>query len=158
MYTVIGLWKPNPPGAYRWQRVRVLTSSHSTLYHHIPPSTNHLSLSHVCYIHDMNHSSSSSSFQALFNAALEDYTNKTGTKLLDHPLAKQFDKCDSVESISTLLQVQAREFREFRGEDGKIMTPLKRVVHVLHTFSTSPVFGEGVGLVCSKSLISNPPT
>ena len=77
-------------------------------------------------------------------------------KLLDHPLAKQLDKCDSVESISTLLQVQAREFREFRGEDGKLMTPLKRVVHVLHTFSTRPVFGESIGLVCPKSLISFP--
>ena len=104
----------------------------------------------------MSHSSSSSSFQALFNAALEDYTNKTGTKLLHHPLAKQLDKCDSVESISTLLQVQAREFREFQGEDGRIMKPLKRVVHVLYTFSISPVFGEGVGLVCPESLISTP--
>ena len=111
---------------------------------------------YVCFIHDMSYSSPSSSFRALFNAALEDYTNKTGMTLLDHPLAKQLDKCDSVESISTLLQVQAREFREFRGEDGKIMTPLRRVVHVLHTFSTSPVFGESVGLVCPKSLIFIP--
>ena len=153
--------EPFPARAYRWQRVRIPTSSRSSrssLYHHIPPSTNHIFSSHVFSIHDMSHSSSSSSFQALFNAALEDYTNKTGTKLLDHPLAKQLDKCDSVESISTLLQVQAREFREFRGEDGKVMTPLKRVVHVLHTFSTSPVFGEGVGLVCPNSLISIPST
>ena len=100
----------------------------------------------------MSHSSSSSSFQALFNAALEDYTNKTGTKLLYHPLAAQLDECDSVESISTLLQVQAQAFRKFHGEDGKIMRPLKRVIHVLYTFSRSPFFGEGVGLVCPKVL------
>ena len=102
----------------------------------------------------MSHSSLPSSFQALFNAALEDYTNKTGTKLLGHPLAKELDKCDSVGSISALLQAQAREFNEFRGEDGKIMKSLKGVIHVLYTLSTRPVLGEGVGLVCPKSLIS----
>jgi len=134
----------------------VLLALNSLQYHQIPPSTKNPFIFHVFSVHDMGHSSSPSSFQALFNAALEDYRKKTGTKLPDHPLTKQLDKCDSVESISTLLEVQAREFREFRGEDGKIMKPVKRVVHVLYTLSTRPVFGEGVGPVCPKSLISIP--
>jgi hypothetical protein len=99
----------------------------------------------------MGHSSSPSPFQALFNAALEDYTNKTGTKLAGHPLAKRLDECNSVESISALLQDQAREFNNFRGgEDGKIMTSMKRAIHVLYSLSSTPVLGEGVGFVCSK--------
>ena len=102
----------------------------------------------------MSQSSSSSSFQALFNAALQDYANRTGTKLDDHPIAKQLEKCDSVDSISSLLQDHARKFSDFQGEDGRIMKSLKRAVHVLYTLSTSTALGEGIGLVFQKSLIA----
>jgi len=95
----------------------------------------------------MSQLSSSLSFQPLFNAALQDYANQTGTRLDEHPIAKQLQNCDSVESISSLLQEQPRRFREFRGEDGKIMKSLKSVIHVLYTLSTSTALGEGIGLV-----------
>ncbi len=101
----------------------------------------------------MSHGSSSSSFQPLFNAALQDYTNQTGIKLDDHPIAKQLENCDSVGSISSLLQEQARRFRDFRGEDGKIMKSLKSAIHVLSTLSTSTTLGEGIGIVRQKSHI-----
>src|SRR6266481_9981063 len=67
-----------------------------------PPSTVHLStdrssvLSHIPSISDMSQSSSASTFQALFNAALQDYTDKTGNSLIDHPFAKQLETCASV--------------------------------------------------------------
>ena len=102
----------------------------------------------------MSHPSSSSSFQPLFNAALQDYENQTGTKLDEHPLAKQLDSCDSVDSITAVLQEHAQKFQEFRGEDGKIMKSLKCAVHVLYTLSTSTALGEGIGLVCPKSPIA----
>jgi hypothetical protein len=91
----------------------------------------------------------STSFRPLFNAALQDYAKKTGTKLDDHPLAKQLENCDSVDSISFVLQQQAQRFYQFRGEDGKIMTSLKAAVQVLYTLSTSTVLGEGIGMVRS---------
>jgi len=97
---------------------------------------------------------SSSSFRSLFDVALQDYENQTGTKLVDHPFAKQLEKCDSVDSISSALQEHARRFCEFRGEDGKIMKSLKCAVQVLYNLSTSTVLGEGIGIVCPKSLIS----
>ena len=107
----------------------------------------------------MSHASSSSSFQSssfqlLFNAALQDYTNQTGTKLDEHPLAKQLESCDSVDSITSVLQEHAQKFHEFRGEDGKIIKSLKGAVHVLYTLSTSTALGEGIGLVCRKSPIA----
>ncbi len=107
----------------------------------------------------MSHASSSSSFrsssfQLLFNAALQDYTNQTGTKLDEHPLAKQLESCDSVDSIASVLQEHAQKFHEFRGEDGKIIKSLKGAVHVLYTLSTSTTLGEGIGLVCRKSPIA----
>jgi hypothetical protein len=100
-------------------------------------------------------SSSSSSFQSLFDVALKDYTNQTGTQLNEHPFATQFETCSSVESISSILQEHARAFREFRGEDGKIMKSLKSTVHILYTFSISAVLSEGLSLVRLKPLIAS---
>ena len=90
----------------------------------------------------------SSSFQDLFNAALQDYENQTETKLVEHPFAKQLEECDSVDSIVAILQEQAQTFRKFRGDDGKIMKSLKSSVDVLYTLSNSTILGEGIGLVC----------
>ncbi len=104
-------------------------------------------------------SSSSSTFQALFDAALQDYELQTGITLVDHPFAKQLQECDSVNSINSILQEQAKGFREFRRDDGKFMKSLKcsvRSVDILHTaLSVSTVLGEGVvGLVRPKMIIS----
>jgi hypothetical protein len=97
--------------------------------------------------------SSSSSFGDLFNAALQDYKNQTGTKLVEHPFAKQIEACDSVDSITAILQEQAQIFCKFKGDDGKLMKSLKSSVDVLHSLSISTILGEGVGLVHLKSVI-----
>ena len=95
----------------------------------------------------MSHPSPSSTFESLFDVALQDYENHTGTKLADHPLAKQLEACDSVDSVTSFLQKRARAFHEFRGEDGKFMRSLKRVVHVLYSLSTNAALTESIGLV-----------
>jgi hypothetical protein len=95
-----------------------------------------------------------SSFQLLFNAALQDYAKQTGTKLEDHPIAQQLKNCDSIDSISSVLQEHARRFQEFRGKDGKIMKSLKRAVHVLYMLSNSTALGEGIGIVSPKSVVA----
>jgi hypothetical protein len=96
----------------------------------------------------MSHPSPSSTFQVLFDTALQDYEKQTGTKLADHPLAKLLESCDTVDSITDFLQERTRAFSEFRGEDGKVMRSLKRIVHVLYNLSASTVLGEGIGIVC----------
>jgi hypothetical protein len=119
------------------------------------PHLNFYFFSHISLHPDMNGSSSSSlSFQSLFDAALQDYANQTGTNLRDHPLAKQLEKCDTVDSISSVLQEQARKIRDFRGEDGRIMRSLKCVIHVLYTLATNTTLGEGIAIVCLKSSIA----
>jgi len=90
---------------------------------------------------------SSSRLQLLFDAALQNYEKQTRMKLLDHPFAKQLENCHSVDSVMDILQQQARAMTEFRGDDGKVVKSLKRVVHVVHTLSTSTILGEGIGLV-----------
>jgi hypothetical protein len=93
----------------------------------------------------MSQLSSSSTFQALFNTALQDYEDKTGSSLVDHPFAKQFQECDSVESITTILEEQARIFREFR-DHGKLVNSLKRLVDVLCSPFVTTVLEKGIDL------------
>jgi hypothetical protein len=58
--------------------------------------------------------STSSNFEALFNATLAKYTKQTGNDLRNHPLASRIDSCDSPDSILDIFQEQARAFKEFR--------------------------------------------
>ena len=104
----------------------------------------------------MGDHSGASQFRTLFDIALEDYREQTGTKLVDHPFYGELITCDSIESISDVLQAQAQAFLEFRGKDGKAMKSLKGVVHVLYSLSSSTVLGEAIGLVCPKALMSVP--
>jgi hypothetical protein len=105
----------------------------------------------------MSQSSSSSAFQDLFNAALQDYKDKTGTSLIDHPITKQLETCESVSSITAILQEQARGFREFRENDGKLMKALNSSVDVLCAPSISSALNDAIGLVVRlKAFISVP--
>ena len=92
-------------------------------------------------------SGSSSHFEALFDAALRDYEKQTGTKLADHPLARQLEACESVESITAVLQKQASSSSKFRGDDSRVMKSLKRGVDVLYMLSSSTILGQGIGVV-----------
>ncbi len=116
-------------------------------------SSSHRSPSFFFDFANMSNPSPSESFRFLFEAALQDYEKKTGTKLVDHPLAKQLEKCDSVHSITSALQDQAQVFRKFQGDDGNVMKSLKCSVDVLYTLSTNTALGEGIGLVRLKALI-----
>jgi hypothetical protein len=91
--------------------------------------------------------SPSTRLQVIVDAALEGYERQTGMKLIDHPLARQLEKCDSIQSITALLEGQAQAFSQFRGDDGKVMKPLKCAVQVLHGLSTSTALSEGISLV-----------
>ncbi len=100
-----------------------------------------------------------SRFQVLFGSALQDYEKQTGTTLANHPLAQQFQICQSVESTTALLQEQAHAFKEFRESD-KIMKSLKGVVSFLSKVASTPALGLYFGMVyprqpigCSTSLM-----
>ncbi len=96
-------------------------------------------------------SSSSSTFRILFDAALQGYKDKTGNTLIDHPIAKQLETCESVNSIANILQEQARSFREFRENDGRLMKALNSSVDVLCSPSISSALNEAIGLVVRRN-------
>jgi hypothetical protein len=87
------------------------------------------------------------SFRILFDAALQDYKDKTGNTLTDHPIAKQLETCESVDSITAILQEQARSFCEFKENDGRLMKALNSSVDVLCAPSISSALNEAIGLV-----------
>jgi len=135
--------------------------THSALHHHpsfclqlvFPSQATPLSSCNISSISDMSQPSSSSSFHGLFNAALQDYENQTKTKLVQHPLAKKLEACNSVDSITAILQEQTQIFGGFRGDDGKIMKSLRSSVDVLYTLSNSTILGEVIGLVVHIALL-----
>ena len=85
-------------------------------------------------------------YEVFFESALQDYEEQTGIPLSKHPLAEQLQNCQSVESITTLLQEQARAFNDFQGGD-KIMKSLKSVVSALSRVSAVAAVGHNVGVV-----------
>ncbi|KAH9995407.1 hypothetical protein BJV74DRAFT_332766 [Russula compacta] len=96
----------------------------------------------------MSDQSGSSHFRDLFDSALQDYESQTGISLAKHPLAERLQNCDSVNSLNSVLQEQARAFCEFRGSD-RIIISLKSAVSVLCKLSaiTTTLAGDAFGLV-----------
>ena len=88
-----------------------------------------------------------STLQALFNAALRNYKDKTGTSLVDHPFAERLETSQSVGSITAILREEAQSFREFRESDGKLMKVLSSSVDVLCSPTISSALSQAIGLV-----------
>ena len=140
-----------------------LSSSPSTLYH----LSYHLAIVSPQRINtfpplpyfsdcDMSNQPGPSRFRVLFETALRDYDRHTGVTWVNHCLAERLDECTSVESVSALLQEQARSFSEPRGDASRIMKPLKRTVSILYTLSSSTALGEAIGMVRLKLLVGVP--
>jgi hypothetical protein len=91
-------------------------------------------------------STSSPSFQVIFNNALKVYERRTKKDLLAHPLAAQLQTCDTYGSILIVLQQQVQELNRSQGSDERLTKWLDPTVKVLCTFSET--LGEGVSLVC----------
>jgi hypothetical protein len=81
-------------------------------------------------------------FEAIFNAALTEYTNRTGKDLRNHPLASKIDSCDNPDSILDIFKDQAQAFDKFRKDDARLFKWLRPVVNVLHAISANQAFGN----------------
>jgi hypothetical protein len=90
-------------------------------------------------------SSSESRFQAIFRDALKSYQKQTKKDLLAHPLASQFQSCNSTAAILAVLQDQIREFDKSRSGNERLTKWLGPTVNVLCTFSAT--ISGGVSLV-----------
>ena len=94
-------------------------------------------------------SSSTSSFQAIFQVAMKSYQKQTKKDLLTHPLASQLHSCKSTAAIIAILQGQIRELEKSSEGDERLAKWLGPTVNVLNAFSAT--VSGGVSLV---SLVS----
>lgn len=99
----------------------------------------------------MAQQSGSPRFQALFESALEGYEKKAGVTLIEHPLAIQFQSCDSIEDITAILQRQTQAFVNLQGSD-RIFKSIKTTVSILTTLSSAASLVDTFSLVHQKVL------
>ena len=109
--------------------------------------THLLSRPHFFLISYMDQSGSSH-LRALFELALRDYESTTNISLAKHPLAEKLEKCNSVESITVILQDQAKGIR---GND-RIMRSVGSMVSVLDQLSTIATLSGAISLVRQKTM------
>ncbi|KAI9432713.1 hypothetical protein H4582DRAFT_2132050 [Lactarius indigo] len=77
----------------------------------------------------------SSDLKSILDAALSEYKKETGSQLIDHPLAIELQRCDSVDAVLAIIRHQAETFQQFRDGDQRLMKWISPVVDVLYTFS-----------------------
>ena len=100
-----------------------------------------------------NTTSTPSNFEAIFNAALIEYTKQTGKDLRGHPFASKIDSCDNPDSIIAIFEEQAKQFNEFRNGDIKLFKWFKPVITVLHTLSTNETLSGIASHVSPATLV-----
>jgi hypothetical protein len=96
-----------------------------------------------------SNSESSSPFQAVFDAALNEYAGKTGKHIAEDPLTVRLQSCNSPDEVHVVLQEQVQGFNEFRNGDGKVqlMRKLRPTVEVLLSLSKCEILRNAIGLV-----------
>ena len=99
-------------------------------------------------------SASTSNFQ-LITDALAEYAKITGIDLSKNPFATTLEQSNSPEAILQLLQGRAKNFKEYRDSNQRLISCLSPAVKVIQAFSG--ILGEAVSLVshtyCLVSLL-----
>ena len=93
-------------------------------------------------------STSSTNFQTIIAAALEEYRRKTKKDIASHPLAAELKSCESTSSILAILRAQVQTFDKSQSVDEKLTKWLDPTVNVLYAFSA--IIGDAVGLVIPR--------
>ena len=91
------------------------------------------------------------SFRPILDAALADYSKQLGIDLATSPIADSLRSCGSPDDVLELLEDRAKEFKDFRDGNRKLLTWLRPVVQVVHALSA--VLGLSVSLVSRNILV-----
>ncbi|KAH8980601.1 hypothetical protein EDB86DRAFT_2979759 [Lactarius hatsudake] len=81
----------------------------------------------------------------ILDAALTDYARQIGMDPSKHPFFDQLQSCHSPNDVLKLLEDKAKEFKDYREGNRKLIDCLKPVVEVIHTFSG--VLGEVISIM-----------
>src|SRR5712671_4944409 len=86
-----------------------------------------------------------STFQSIFDTASKEYQKKTGRNLRTHPLAAEFDHCNSPNAVLDIFQKQADALDRAGKSNQMLLKWLNPTVHLLYMFSAT--IAEGASLV-----------
>jgi hypothetical protein len=89
--------------------------------------------------------SSSSTVQSIFDAALANYNIVTGIDLSNNPFSAAIESSNSPEAILELLQEREKPFKEHRNENRRLISCLRPAVEAIHSFSG--ILGSGASPV-----------
>ena len=90
---------------------------------------------------------SSTTFQSIFDAAVDSYFKQTGIDLTKHPSAGKLQNCRSSDDVLQILSERESAFNDYRDKYRNLIDRLRPVVQVTHAFSA--VLGQAAGLVSS---------
>ena len=101
----------------------------------------------------MSHApTATSSYQAIFDNALEAYKNKTKKDLRSHPLLPKLQACNSPDAVLTVLREQIPTFDQchsVRDTNNTLTNWLNPTVNVLYSFSEA--IGAEISLVSIRA-------
>ena len=80
---------------------------------------------------------SRSSYQAIFDSALEVYKSKTGKDLTSHPLLCSIETCHSPDAVLAVLQAQLLGPGKPQNGGDKLLARLNPMINVLNAFSVT---------------------
>jgi hypothetical protein len=95
--------------------------------------------------HALPHAITSTNFETIIAAALEEYKQKTKTDIVSHPLAVELKSCESPNAILAVLRGQVQVFDKSQTVNEKLTKWLDPTVNVLYAFSA--ILGDTFKLV-----------
>jgi hypothetical protein len=95
---------------------------------------------------------SSLQFRDIFDAALIEYSRKTGKDIDTDPLTAKLRSCSSSSEVHELLHELAQDFDKFRngGRKEQLMKRLKPTVDILLILSNGGGLNNGIGIVSAS--------
>jgi hypothetical protein len=87
-------------------------------------------------------STSSSRFKEVFESALNEYTRQTGVDLTKCEFGEKLEGCNSPEDVLRLFKVKARQFKEYREGNRRLISWMNTITRAVHLLAGS--LGEGL--------------
>ena len=78
----------------------------------------------------------SANFQAIFDAALDNYARQTGVNIAEHPSVDKLQNCRSPEDIVRLLTEKETVLKGHREKYRNLINHIRPVIRTVHAFSS----------------------
>ena len=79
----------------------------------------------------------SANFQAILDAALDNYARQTGVNIAEHPSVDKLQNCHSPEDIIQLLTEKETELKGHRDKYSNLIDHIRPVIRTVHAFSSA---------------------